>query len=70
MKAIFCLAVSLFVSGCGVSFSDTKTIHNADATRIWLIQKNPGGDEKIIFCEAHWVSRSGQLCTVYNPDVK
>jgi hypothetical protein len=40
---------------------DSQTIHNADATRIWIIH-DVGGAEHVIYCDAALLQPTRQLC--------
>jgi hypothetical protein len=44
---------------------DTMTIHNPEASRIWVIQKESDGRERIVLCESAWPGAGRPLCTFW-----
>jgi len=61
------IALATF-AGCAptsTTLRDTMTIHNPEASRLWIILKEPGGTERVVLCESAWPSTGHPLCTVW-----
>jgi len=55
-------AVSL--AGCHTTLRDTQTIHNREATRIWIIRRNESGatHDQVVFCDTTLAQSGRPLC--------
>lgn len=57
-------------SGCTSNvMQDTQTIHNREATRIWVIHRSQGmssSQDEIVYCDATQPS-SSPLCQTWSP---
>ena len=40
---------------------DTKTVHNTDATRLWIVHET-GGDQHIVLCDVAMFQTTHVLC--------
>ena len=64
------LSVLASLAGCapqatGTRLRDTQTIHNPDATRIWIIHDN--GNDHVVMCDTDMFKQTKQLCTSWPP---
>lgn len=50
--------------GCAprARFVDTKTVHDASASRLWIIQDIGGDDHHIVLCDIAMFQHAGTLC--------
>jgi hypothetical protein len=57
---------ALLLAGCWPprQLRDTQAVHNPDATRLWVIERDEGGRDRIVLCD---VSRT-PLCTAWYPE--
>lgn len=64
MMSLFAAAMLTSGAGCtSTVMADTQTIHNREATRIWIVRRSIGSTtshDEIVFCDA---SRGGELCS-------
>ncbi len=59
------IALAILTTGAGCmpkqTLRDTTTIHNHDATRIWIVQ-GLGDDQFVVFCDAPMYAQTKVLC--------
>lgn len=67
LALLFALAglVGCAPQATGARLRDTQTVHNADASRIWVIHDN--GNERVVMCDIDMLKQAKQLCTVWVP---
>jgi len=62
------LGAAILLSGAGCTstlMADTQTIHNREATRIWIVRRTSGATtshDEVVFCDA---SGGGTLCQAW-----
>ncbi len=50
-------------SGCGTQMLDTHTVHNREATRIWIVRRRGGSNrDEVLYCDAAMLRATNQLC--------
>ena len=64
------LGMIAMVTACGpaagvVGLRDTLTVHNPDATHVWVFQKDPAGNDFILYCDSGWPASNHPLCVRY-----
>ncbi len=69
LRPILALA-ALALAGCAEAgpslrprsvLRDTQTVHNAEATRIWIIQ-DPGDSQRVVMCDVDLLKSGQPLC--------
>ena len=63
LRSLPILAVVALLAGCAPNarMIDTKTIHNNDASRLWIVHES-GGDQHIVLCDVAMLQQTHQLC--------
>lgn len=67
MKKLAALAALATCLGCGsdpgvrTTIKGTETVHNADATRIWVVQQN-GDIANVVLCDVEMLKQQQTLC--------
>ena len=59
------IATASAITGCAsrnTHLVDTKTIHDATASRIWIIQDVNGEDQHVVLCDITMFQQAGTLC--------
>lgn len=64
IRLVVALALLAVGAGCSprTTLRDTQTIHDAAATRIWIIQ-GTGEDQFVVLCDVAMQVQTRQLCT-------
>jgi hypothetical protein len=70
-KLLAGLGGAVLVAGCAtpttVVLKDSQTIHNADASRIWIVEQSPEG-QKIVLCDVAMLQQTKTtLCIRWPP---
>ena len=52
---------------CHTSMRDTSTVHNREATRIWVVRRNESGTthDQVIFCDIELARAGRELCIAW-----
>jgi len=65
------LLASTLVGGCAATsttINDTQTIHNREATRIWVVRRNVSGDvtrDQVVYCDISMAQAGRDLCLTW-----
>ena len=49
----------------GDRMQDTQTIHNLEATHVWIVRHDVAGHDRILYCDSGWPSGGHPLCVEY-----
>jgi hypothetical protein len=63
MRRLLIGAACCALTGCGAysRMNDTKTIHDPNATRIWIVQ-DTGTEQHVVMCDTDMLKVRGVLC--------
>jgi hypothetical protein len=68
----FGFALVLLASACAPAsvsrVHDTQTIHDPNATRVWLIHERDGTQESVVVCDLAMYQAGRELCTTWTPN--
>jgi hypothetical protein len=67
MRAL-ALCFAALLAGCSTThIRDAVPVHNPDASRVWFVEHNSDGYDRIIMCDVAMLQVSKVLCTEYRP---
>lgn len=65
MRTLLSLIAVLSLAGCASMpgrLRDTATIHDAAATRVWLVHETADGGAAVVLCDAEMLKQTHVLC--------